>query len=261
MFETLKLERDGRGVTTLTLARPEKHNALSSQMIADLHAAAEELASDDTVRVVVLAADGESFCAGGDLDWMRAQFEATPEMRRTEASKLAYMLQALNTLPKPLIARVQGNAFGGGLGLVSVCDAAIGCNGALFVLSETRLGLIPATIGPYVAARLGEARARRVFMSGRRFDAAEAVRLGLLSAAVPEFALDEAVAREVDPYLECAPGAVTHAKRLLRSFGQKIDESTIEHSIDALVHCWEGDEAREGVSAFFEKRPPRWNAG
>ncbi|MEM7073827.1 MAG: crotonase/enoyl-CoA hydratase family protein [Pseudomonadota bacterium] len=258
MYDTLKLETDARGVASVWLVRPEKHNALSARLIADLHAAADALASDEDVRVVVLAAEGESFCAGADLAWMRAQFEASPEARRDEANRLARMLQALNTLPKPLIARVQGQAFGGGIGLLSVCDAAIGTNGARFALSETRLGLIPATIGPYVAARLGPARARRVFMTSRRFDAAEAVRLGLLSAAVPEDSLDEAVAREVAPCLACAPGAVSEAKALLRSFGPVIDEAVIARSVDALVACWDGDEAREGVSAFFDKRTPNW---
>src|SRR6056297_3329291 len=126
MGETISIERDARGVATLWLARPEKHNAMSAQMIAELHSAAEELGADERVRVVVLAAQGKSFCAGGDLGWMREQFEAEPATRNAEARKLAMMLQALNTLPKPLIGRIHGNAFGGGLGLASVCDVAVG---------------------------------------------------------------------------------------------------------------------------------------
>ena len=225
MTETIRIERDARGVATLWLDRAEKHNALSAQMIAELHGAARVLGDDDAVRVVVLAAKGRTFCAGGDLGWMRAQFDADPQTRATEAAKLAHMLQALNTLPKPLIGRVQGNAFGGGVGLMSVCDVAIGAEGVQFALTETRLGLIPATIGPYVAARMGEARARRVFMSGRRFDAGEAVALGLLARAVPEADLDSAVEAEVAPYLDCAPGAVARAKALLRGFGPRIDDA------------------------------------
>ncbi|WP_306154926.1 crotonase/enoyl-CoA hydratase family protein [Roseovarius sp. MMSF_3281] len=258
MYETIRIERDARGVATLWLARSEKHNAMSAQMIAELHAAAKELGADDTVRVVVLAAEGKTFCAGGDLGWMREQFEADPAVRSTEAAKLAHMLQALNTMPKPLIGRLHGNAFGGGVGLASVCDVAVGADAILMGLTETRLGLIPATIGPYVCARMGEAKARRVFMSGRRFDAQEAVELGLLARAVPTEALDDAVEAEVAPYMDCAPGAVARAKALLRHMGPQIDEELIAHTVAELARCWEGDEAPEGIGAFFDKRKPAW---
>ena len=258
MSETIRIERDARGVATLWLARSEKHNAMSAQMIAELHAAAEELGTDDAVRVVVLAGEGKSFCAGGDLGWMREQFEADPVVRSTEAAKLAHMLQALNTMPKPLIGRVHGNAFGGGVGLASVCDVAIGADSILMGLTETRLGLIPATIGPYVCARMGEAKARRVFMSGRRFGAREAVELDLLARAVPVESLDEAVEAEVAPYLDCAPGAVARAKALLRHMGPQIDETLIDHTVAELARCWDGDEAPEGIGAFFDKRKPHW---
>jgi methylglutaconyl-CoA hydratase len=258
MGETLHIEKDARGVATLWLDRAEKHNAMSALMIAELHQAATDLGADDSVRVVVMAARGKSFCAGGDLGWMREQFEADPDVRMAEASKLAYALQALNTMPKPLIGRVQGNAFGGGVGLASVCDVAIGADTVLMGLTETRLGLIPATIGPYVCARMGEARARRVFMSGRRFDAAEAMDLGLLARAVPASDLDAAIEAEVAPYLECAPGAVARAKALLRALGPQIDEATIQHTVSELAACWQGDEAPEGIGAFFGKRKPNW---
>jgi methylglutaconyl-CoA hydratase len=259
MDRTIRIERDARGVATLWLARAEKHNAMSAQMIAELHAAAEELGADDAVRVVVLAGEGKSFCAGGDLGWMREQFEAEPAVRSTEAAKLAHMLQALNTMPKPLIGRLHGNAFGGGVGLVSVCDVAIGADSILMGLTETRLGLIPATIGPYVCARMGEAKARRVFMSGRRFGAGEAVELDLLARAVPDAALDEAVEAEVAPYLDCAPGAVARAKTLLRQMGPQIDEALIAHTVAELARCWDGAEAAEGIGAFFDKRKPSWS--
>ena len=177
MYETLEIAIDKHGVATLWLDSADKHNAISAQMIAELSQAAVALAWDDKVRVVVLAGRGKSFCAGGDLGWMRAQMDADPVTRAREATALARMLQVLNTLPKPLVARAHGNAFGGGVGLLSICDVAIGADSAVFGLTETRLGLIPATIGPYVCARMGEARARRVFMSGRRFAAAEAVDL------------------------------------------------------------------------------------
>ena len=260
MAETVRVERDGRGVATLWLARAEKHNALSSEMIGEVTAAAEALGADPEVRVVVLAAEGTSFCAGGDLGWMRAQMTADAATRGREARKLALMLRALNELPKPLIGRVQGNAFGGGVGMLSVCDVAVGVESLKMGLTETRLGLIPATIGPYVVARMGEAMARRVFFSARLFGAEEAVRLGLLARAVPAEELDAAVEAEVAPYLACAPGAVAEAKALVRRLGPPIDEAVIDASVAALVRVWEGDEAPEGIAAFFDKRAPRWSA-
>lgn len=256
-MNTLTLSKDARGVTTLTLNRPEKHNAMSAEMISELTQAAHQLAHDDS-RVVVLAAEGKSFCAGGDLSWMRAQFEADRATRITEARALADMLFALNSLPKPLIARVQGNAFGGGVGLMAVSDVVIAVEEARFGLTETRLGLIPATISPYVIARMGEGKARRVFMSARLFDAAEATKLDLVAHAVAAGKLDAAVEAEIRPYLAAAPGAVANAKALARTLGPKIDASVIEDSITRLADTWETEEAREGITAFFEKQPPGW---
>jgi methylglutaconyl-CoA hydratase len=261
MYETLKLETDARGVATLTLAREEKHNAMSAQMIAELTQAAAALAADDAVRVVVLTGAGKSFCAGGDLGWMQAQRDMDGPTRSAEAGKLATMLGALNTLPKPLIGRVQGNAFGGGVGMASVCDVAIGVNTLKMGFTETRLGIIPATIGPYVLARMGEGRARRVFMSARLFDAAEAVNLGLLARAVPADALDAAIEAEVVPYLSCAPGAVAAAKQLARDLGPRIDAQVVDHTIAALADRWETEEAAEGIGAFFDKRKAAWVTG
>ena len=258
MYETIEIDHDARGVATLWLNREDKHNAMSAQMIAELHDAAEALGRDADVRVVVLAARGRTFCAGGDLGWMRAQFEAAPDTRAAEAGKLAYMLHALNTLPKPLIGRVQGAAYGGGVGLLSVCDVAIGADPVQMALTETRLGLIPATIGPYVCARMGEAKARRVFMSGRRFGAAEAVDLDLLARVVPTEGLDAAIEEEITPYLACAPGAVARSKAFLRALGPQIDEAVIAKSIAALSECWAGPEAQDGIAAFFDKRRPDW---
>lgn len=258
MFETITLDTDDRGVCTLTLNRPDKHNAMSGQMLQELTLAAKRLATDETVRVVVLTGAGKSFCAGGDLGWMRQQMDADAETRGREARVLAEMLMALNTLPKPVIGALQGNAFGGGVGMASVCDVAIGADHLKMGLTETKLGLIPATIGPYVIARMGEAKARRVFMSARLFGADEAVELGLLAKAVPADQLAEAVEAEVSPYLNCAPGAVAAAKQLARDLGPRLDDAVIDHTIEALVERWEGEEAREGISAFFEKRKPGW---
>jgi len=261
MPETITLNTDNtdaRGIATLTLDRADKHNALSAQMIAELTAAAATIAADPAIRAVILTGAGKTFCAGGDLGWMRDQISASPQTRADEARKLAMMLHALNTLPKPLIGAVQGNAFGGGIGLMSVCDAVIAAEHAEFALTETRLGLIPATIGPYVIARMGEANARRVFMSGRRFDAPEAARLGLLARIVPAENLPRAALDEAAPYLSCAPGAVAEAKALARRLGPVIDESVIEATIDALVARWNSDEARQGIDAFFARRAAPW---
>ncbi|PZX48036.1 methylglutaconyl-CoA hydratase [Roseinatronobacter thiooxidans] len=259
MYQTISVTTDARGVAQLTLERPEKHNALNATMIAELTAAAERLAQDAQVRVVVLGARGKSFCAGGDLGWMQEQMRADNATRAVEAGKLAAMLGALNRLPKPLIGRVQGQAFGGGVGMMAVCDVAIGVESAIFGLTETRLGLIPATIGPYVLARMGEAMARRVFMSARIFEAQEAVTLGLLARAVPLAALEGAIDAEIAPYLACAPDAVARAKHLAQRLGAGIQADAVDHSIAELVACWEGDEAREGISAFFERRKPDWS--
>ncbi len=258
MYETIRIDCDERGVATLTLNRPEKHNAMSSAMIGELTGAAERLSRDPAVRVVVLTGAGKSFSAGADLGWMREQVEADGAARAREAKKLAMMLNTLNLLPKPLIGRVQGNAFGGGIGLMSVCDIAIGAATARFALTETKLGLIPATIGPYVLARMGEAMARRVFMSARPFAAEEAVTLGLLARAVELEDLDNAVEAEVAPYLSCAPGAVAEAKALARRLGPPIDEAVIARTIEALVRRWESAEARDGIAAFFDRGKPSW---
>jgi methylglutaconyl-CoA hydratase len=258
MFETLLLETDPRGVTTLTLNRPDKHNAMSGPMIAELTEAARRLSQDGGTRVVVLTGAGKSFCAGGDLGWMRDQMGMDIATRSAEARKLATMLGALNSLPKPLIGALQGNAFGGGVGLACVCDVAIGVEDAKLGLTETRLGLIPATIGPYVLARMGEGAARQVFMSARIFDAAEAQRLGILSRVVDSDALSAATEAEVTPYLSCAPGAVAAAKALARALGSPVTEAEVDHSIAALAERWNDPEAEEGIAAFFEKRKPSW---
>ncbi len=256
MFETLLLEADARGVATLTLNRPEKRNAMSGQMIGELHQAADRLSADDTVRAVVLQGAQGSFCAGGDLNWMKAQINADGATRAREAGKLAAMLGALNTLPKPLIARIEGAAFGGGVGLASVCDVALCAPDAKFGLTETKLGLLPATIGPYVIARMGEGHARRVFMSSRPFGAEEARSLGLIATISQD--LDAAVDAEIKPYLSCAPGAVAEAKALALKLGGAPGPADVKLSIDALVARWDNDEAAEGVDAFLSKRKPNW---
>ncbi|MEM0987995.1 MAG: crotonase/enoyl-CoA hydratase family protein [Pseudomonadota bacterium] len=257
-YETITLETDDRGVATLTLNLPDKHNALAPRMIAELHDAARALADDSAVRAVVLTGAEKSFCAGGDLGWMKGQFQACRADRIAEARKLADMLGALNELPKPLIGRINGQAYGGGMGTISVCDIAIAVDTARFGFTEARLGLIPATISPYVLARMGEGMARRVFHSARLFGAEEARDLGLIARVVSPAELDHAVADEVAPFLKAAPGAVAASKALARSLGPKLDPETIERTIEALADSWETPEAQEGIAAFFDKRKPSW---
>ena len=255
-YETLEVEIDARGVAQLRLNRPEKRNCISGEMISDLAAAAADLGASDKVRVVVLSGVGKMFCAGGDLAWMKAQIAADRAGRIAEATKLAMMLKALNEMPKPLIGRVHGGAFGGGVGMACVCDVAVAETGTKFGLTETRLGLIPATIGPYVLARMGEGRARRVFMSSRLFDAEEARELGIVAKVTDD--LDAAVEAEVAPYLSVAPGAVGSAKALARALGPRIDEAVIRDTVERLADTWEGEEALHGIEAFLGKTAPRW---
>ncbi|MBN9888085.1 crotonase/enoyl-CoA hydratase family protein [Pelagibaca abyssi] len=258
MMDLITVTRDARGVATLSLARAEKHNALSAQMMGELEAAARALAEDDSVRVVVLAAEGPTFCAGADLGWMREQFGMDGETRKAESRRIATALEALVALPQPLIGRVQGNAFGGGVGLVAVCDVSIGAQGLKMAFTETRLGLIPANIGPYVVARMGAVRAREVFMNARVFDAEEAVRLNLLTRAAPAEELDAAVEAEVAPYLACAPFAVRDAKALLNALAGGVTPQQVDFAIDGLAARWETEEAQAGIAAFFDKRKAPW---
>lgn len=256
--QTIRIAIDERGVAQLTLARPEKHNALSAEMIDALTEAAHDLGGSASVRVVVLAGEGASFCAGGDLGWMRTQFDATRAGRIAEARRLAMLFKALNEMPKPLLARVHGNAFGGGIGILSVCDMTIAAATARFGLTEVRLGIIPATISPYVIARIGEANARPLFLSGKIIDAWQAHAAGLLSRVVPEDALDDAVEAEIHHFLGASPQAAARAKALARSLGMPITDDLIDRVILQLVEAWESEEAREGLAAFLERRPPKW---
>lgn len=258
MFDTITLSKDARGVATITLNRPDKHNALSGQMIADLSTAIADLEQDRSVRVVVLMGQGRSFCAGGDLAWMRAQMDADSATRAAEARKLADMLGAMNRLPKPVIARVHGAAFGGGVGLCCVADHVFATPVATFGLTETKLGLIPATIGPYVLARIGAGAARQVFMSSCPFDAAKARQLRIVSDVAPVQALDDAVETEIQAYLVCAPAAVAEAKKMTLEQGGAPDKAATDASIAALVARWEHPEARAGITAFFDRKAPPW---
>lgn len=257
-FETLKVTVDDRGVVSLCLNRADKKNAMSGQMIEELSAFAAYANSQEDWRVVVLSGEGSIFCAGGDLGWMMQQIKSDRAGRMAEARKLAYTLKDLNEMRLPMIGRVHGGAFGGGLGVMSVCDVVIAEENVKFGFTEAKLGLIPATISPYVLARMGEGNARRVFMSARLFGAAEARVLGLVARVVSEADLEAAVEAEVAPYLVVAPHAVGASKALARRLGPVIDEAVIEDTIGRLADTWEGKEAREGIDAFLTKRKARW---
>jgi methylglutaconyl-CoA hydratase len=258
-WNTLEVGTDGRGVVNVALNTPDKRNVLSPQMIAELTEMAATIGHDSSTRVIVLSGAGTTFCAGADLTWMKAQIEADRAQRMREARKLAEMLQALNTIRAPLIGRLHGGAFGGGIGLACICDVTLADRATKFCFSETRLGIIPATIGPYVLARMSEGKARQVFMSARIFDAVEAERLGIVSRAVAAEDLDRAIEAEVAPYLQVAPGAVAAAKQLARDLGPRIDAGVIDDTIRRLADAWEGPEARHGIAAFLEKRSPDWS--
>jgi methylglutaconyl-CoA hydratase len=257
-YETLHIEIDQRGVAYVKLNLPDIRNALSEQMIADLADMAQTLGVREDIRAIVLSGEGKVFCAGGDLKWMKKQIEADRATRMVEARKLALMLNALNEMPTPLIGRVHGGAFGGGIGMCCVCDVILADENTKFGLTETKLGLIPATISPYVLSRMGEGNARRVFMSARIFDAHEAKDLGIVSKVVSADGFNAAVETEVAPYLLVAPLAVGVSKALARKLGPKIDSGVIDMTIEMLADTWEGEEAEHGIDAFLNKKNARW---
>ncbi|HUI16893.1 MAG TPA: crotonase/enoyl-CoA hydratase family protein [Alphaproteobacteria bacterium] len=259
-FETLLIDMPRPGIARLTLNRPEAHNALSGAMLDELPRALGELESDPGVRVVVLTGAGESFCAGGDLRWMEEVSKLDRAGRIAASGKIATLLAALDRLAKPLVGRINGPAYGGGVGLVAVCDVAIAARGARFGLTEVRLGLLPANIGPYVVARLGPAKAREILFNGKLFAAEEAERLGLVSRAVDAAELDAAVEREAGYFLQCGPQAVARTKALIHHIARHGPSESIDHAIAALADAWEGDESKEGIAAFFAKRKPRWTS-
>ncbi len=257
-FETILLDHDDRGVATITLNRPEKHHAFNAEMIRELHDAANIIAQDNRTHAVVVQSSGPNFCAGGDLGWMKAQHDADRSGKIAEATKLAMMLKAFHDLPCPLICRVQGNAFGGGLGLMAVADIAVAVDSARFALTETKLGLIPATIGPFVIAKIGGAAARSVFITGSVITATRAKDMGLVSLIAAEQTLDETLQREVKAALHAAPGAMARAKLMLRAITAADLDAQINMAIEHLADCWESDETAAGINAFFNKEKAPW---
>lgn len=260
-FETLSLNVDGRGVARITLKRPERHNAINAAMIDELRRASARLGEDDAVRVVVLSGAGKSFCAGGDFKWFAGNLDLDRDGRVAQGRALAEMLRELDALPKPLIGQINGSAYGGGVGMIAVCDLAIGAAEARFGLTEVRLGLIPATIAPYVVNRIGRANARATMLSGALFDAARAQRIGLLTEAVPANDLAARVDQVVGEHLEAAPGAVADTKRLIDYVATRNVDENLAWTVERLADAWDRDEGRAGIESFLNKTRPPWRRG
>jgi len=263
MTAPLRVERDGPSgvVARVTLDRPEVHNAFDAGLIDELRRAFTRLAEEpaDRLRAVVLAGAGASFCAGADVTWMRASLGLTREQNEHDAMALAEMLDAIDRCPVPVIARVQGTALGGGMGLCAVSDLVIAEAGARFGFTETRLGILPAVISPFVIAKIGETHARALFPGGRRFDATRALRIGLVHEVVEgEEALDAAVDSALDDLLAAGPTAARAAKAIVREVRGLPHESTRWHTARRIAQQRTSEEGQEGLQAFLEKRRPGW---
>ena len=246
-------------VAVVVLARPDVHNAFDETLIAELTRTLAALDADPGVRVVVLAGQGKSFCAGADLNWMQRMAGYGHAENLADAGALANMLATLDRMAKPTIARVHGAAYGGGVGLVACCDIAIAAQEATFSLSEAKLGLIPATVGPYVVAAIGARQARRYFLSAERFTAAEALRIGLVHDVVPGDAIDERLDTLIDALLVAGPRAQAESKALIRSVAaRRIDDAVIADTVEWIAGVRASPEGREGVAAFLERRRPAW---
>lgn len=256
---TLRLERPTPALARVTLARPEVRNAFDEGLIAELTAVFRALDADATVRVVVLAADGPAFCAGADLHWMRRMAEHSRAENLADARALAELLRTIAACRPPTLARVQGDAYAGGIGLVAACDLAVAADTAQFCLSEVRLGLLPATIAPYVVRAIGSRAAQRYCLSAERFDAPTARSLGLVHEIAPAQALDACVQHFVDALLAASPQALAACKRLLHEVADRpIDATLIAHTAEAIADARGSDDGREGVAAFLARRKPRW---
>jgi methylglutaconyl-CoA hydratase len=259
-YETLELSINHR-VAVIWLAREKVRNAFNETMIAELTRVFGTLGADAGVRAIVLAAKGPAFCAGADLDWMRRMAGYSHEDNRRDALALANMLRTIDSCPKPVIARVHGDAYAGGMGLVAVADVAIAALPANFCLSETKLGLIPATIGPYVIRAIGARAARRYFLTAERFDSGEAFRLGLIHNITPPDQLDATINELLGTLMHTSIHAVGEAKKLVRDLaGRPIDDALVAETAERIAAIRASEDGREGVRAFLDKRKPRWLA-
>ena len=258
MYETLEIERDG-GIATLWMNRPDVHNAFNAQLINDLTAACQQLDADESVRVVVLAGRGKSFSAGADLNWMKAAGEASIEANVADARKLAGMLRVLSEMATPTIARVQGAALGGGMGLASACDICVASEKAIFATSEVKFGIIPSAISPYVIRAIGERQSYRYFQTAERISAQRAGELGLAHEVVAPEALDDKVAEIVAALMQGGPKSQAAAKDLIRAVAHKpVTDAVVEDTSQRIAQLRSTPEAKEGLSAFLDKRPAAW---
>lgn len=257
-FQTLTVSI-ADGVATVTLNRPELRNAFNEEAIHELAVAFAALGGTDTVRAIVLAANGPAFCAGGDLNWMKKMAGYSEEENQQDAMRLADMLRTIYLCPKPVVARVHGDCYAGGMGLVAACDIVVAGEHAAFCLSEVKLGLIPATISPYVIKAMGEQASRRYFLTAERFTATEAHRIGLAHEVVAADELDDKVGAIVRALVGNSPHAVTQAKKLVRDVvGQPIGDTLLIETANRIAAIRASDEGREGVTSFLEKRKPNW---
>ena len=244
---------------TLTLSRPDVRNAFNDEVIAELKAAFIDAGQAAELRCVVLAAEGPAFCAGADLNWMRRMADYTRDENLADAGQLAAMLRAIYECPKPTIARVQGDVFAGGVGLVAACDMAVSVDTATYCLSEVKLGLIPATISPYVIRAMGARASHRYFLTAERFSAAEAHRIGLVHEVVAADALDAKVAELTHALASASPNAVRACKRLVQDVAERdIDDALVAHTVAGIADIRSSDEGKEGVQSFLQKRKPSW---
>ncbi len=259
-FETLEIEI-AHHVAVVWMAREKVRNAFNETMIAELTRAFTELGRDDRVRAIVLAGQGPAFCAGADLDWMRRMSTYSLDENRRDALQLANMLRTLHDCPKPTLARVHGDAYAGGMGLVAACDIAVASFSAAFCLSETRLGLIPATIGPYVVRAMGVNSARRYFLTAEKFDASEAFRIGFVHEIAAPDELDTKINAVLGALMATSSHAVAAAKRLVQDVaGRPIDDALVADTAERIAQIRASDDGREGIAAFLGKRKPAWLA-
>lgn len=258
-FHTLDLTRDPRGFATLWLDRPDRHNALDARMIAELGTALTEIAADAELRFLLVRGSGRHFCAGADLAWMQASATLDAAANQADTERLAEVMYRLQALPMPTLAVVQGAAFGGAVGLVSCCDLAVAASDATFCLSEVRIGLVPAVIGPFVIRALGERVARRYMLGAERFSGARAAELGLVAETAPAADLEPLVEAWIARLLDNGPQALRACKRLLDGAGDGVPSPTVRQFTEGLIAAVRvTPEAQEGLAAFLEKRRPAW---
>jgi methylglutaconyl-CoA hydratase len=248
-----------KGVHTITLSRPDVRNAFNNEVIAELKNAFLAVAQDASVRCVVLAAEGPAFCAGADLNWMRRMADYNRGENLADAGELAAMLRAIYACPQPTIARVQGDVYAGGMGLVAACDMAVSVDTAHYCLSEVKLGLIPATISPYVIRAMGARAAHRYFLTAERFTAQEAHRIGLVHEVTSAEALDAKVAELTQALVSASPNAVRVCKKLVQDVAEReINDALVGHTVAGIADIRASSEGKEGVQSFLQKRKPNW---